>query len=67
MAKRCRRPGLRALRGKFGLVVTGGGKSELYDVVDDPAERRDISAEHPDVTKKLRDELAAWLKTEIHR
>ncbi len=56
-----------ALRGKFKLIVTGGGKSELYDVVDDPAERRDISAEHPELTSELRDDLTAWLKTEIHR
>ena len=56
-----------AMRGNFKLVVTGGGRSELYDVVHDPAERRDISAEHPELTKELRDELAAWLKTEVHR
>jgi arylsulfatase A len=56
-----------AMRGEFKLVVSGGGKSELYDVVGDPAERRDISAEHPEITKELRDELAAWLKTEVHR
>ena len=55
------------MRGKFKLVATAGGKSELYDVVGDPAERRDISAEHPELTKELRDELTAWLKTEIHR
>ncbi len=56
-----------AMRGKFKLVASGGGKSELYDVVADPAERRDISAEHPELTTELRDELAAWLKTEIHQ
>ncbi len=56
-----------AMRGNFKLVATGGGKSELYDVVGDPAERRDISAEHPELTSELRDELAAWLKTEVHR
>ena len=46
-----------AMRGQFKLVVTGGGKTELYDVVGDPAERRDVSAEHPELTKELRDEL----------
>jgi arylsulfatase A len=56
-----------AMRGRFKLVATGGGKSELYDVVGDPAERRDISAEHPELTSELRDELAAWLQTEVHR
>ena len=43
--------------GQFKLLVTGGGRSELYDVVGDPAERRDVSAEHPELTKELRDEL----------
>ena len=55
------------MRGPFKLVITGGGKPELYDVVGDPAERRDVSAEHPELTRQLRDELAAWLKTEVRR
>jgi arylsulfatase A len=58
---------LAALRGRFKLVVTRGGKSELYDVEDDPAERRDVSAGHPEMTKKLRAELTAWLATETRR
>ena len=37
-----------------------GGRSELYDVVGDRAGGRDVSAEHPELTKELRDELAAW-------
>jgi arylsulfatase A-like enzyme len=58
---------LAALRGKFKLVVSHGGKSELYDVVDDPAERRDVSASYPDLTARLRNELSDWLKTETKR
>ena len=58
---------LAAMRGRFKLVVNHGGKSELYDVVGDPAERRDVSARYPDLTRQLRDELAAWLKTETVR
>jgi arylsulfatase A-like enzyme len=58
---------LAAMRGRFKLVVSHGGKSELYDVVDDPAERRDVSAQYPDLTAELRNELAAWLKTETKR
>ena len=58
---------LAALRGQFKLVVTRGGKPELYDVVGDPAERRDISAEYPELTRQLRDELDAWLETETRR
>jgi arylsulfatase A len=54
---------LAALRGPFKIVVTQGGKPELFDVVADPAERRDLSAQHPELTRQLRDELDAWLKT----
>lgn len=48
-------------------MITGGGKPELYDVVGDPAERRDVSAANPELTKQLRGELAAWLQTEVER
>ena len=41
-----------AMRGPFKLVIYSGGKSELYDVVGDPAERRDVSAEHPELTAR---------------
>jgi arylsulfatase A len=58
---------LAAMRGQFKLVVIHGGKPELYDVVSDPAERRDLSAVHPDLTRRLRAELAAWLNTETRR
>jgi arylsulfatase A len=54
---------LAALRGQFKIVVTQGGKPELFDVVADPAERRDLSAQHPELTRQLRQELDAWLKT----
>jgi len=54
-----------ALRGDFKLVITRGGKPELYDVADDPAERRDVSARHPDLVRRLRAELKAWLATEV--
>jgi arylsulfatase A len=58
---------LAALEGRFKLVITGGGKSELYDVVNDPAERRDVSAEYPELTKRLGKALATWLQTEVKR
>ena len=38
-------------------MISHGGKPELYDVVGDPAERRDVSAQYPDLTKQLREEL----------
>ena len=37
--------------------------SRLYDVVNDPAERRDIHAEHPAQMQELKKELDEWLKT----
>jgi arylsulfatase A len=58
---------LAALRNQFKLVVTRGGKPELFDVEGDSAERRDISAQYPDLTRQLRAELDAWLKTETRR
>ena len=56
---------LAAMRGRFKLVVTNGGKPELFDVEADPAERRNIAALHPDLVKRLRGELDAWLATEV--
>ena len=58
---------LAAMRGQFKLVVTRGGKPELFDVEGDPAERRDVSAQYPELTKQLRAELDAWLETETRR
>jgi arylsulfatase A len=55
---------LAAMRGKLKLVVTNGGRPELFDVEADPAERRNAIAEHPDLAKQLGQELKAWLATE---
>jgi arylsulfatase A-like enzyme len=58
---------LAAMRGDLKLVVTRGGKPELFNVAADPAERLDISAIEPETTRRLNEELTAWLKTEVHR
>jgi arylsulfatase A len=58
---------LAALEGPFKLIITRGGKAELFDVENDPAERRDVSAVYPELTQRLRAELSAWLATETHR
>jgi arylsulfatase A len=55
---------LAALRGDFKLVITGGNRPELFNVEADPAERRSVIAEHPDLAKQLQQELNAWLATE---
>jgi arylsulfatase A-like enzyme len=54
-----------ALRGDFKLVVSHQGKPELYDVVNDPSERRDLAAERPELVEQLLDALKAWLATEV--
>src|SRR5690606_30949472 len=56
-----------AMRGDFKLVVTRGGRPELFNVVSDPAERRNLSALHPELAASLKKELEAWLATAISR
>jgi hypothetical protein len=51
------------MRGRLKLVVTNGGKPELFDVVADPAERRNIAAEHGEMAKTLEHELNDWMAT----
>jgi len=58
---------LAALRGDFKLVIERGGKPELYDLSVDPAERRDLSATHPQRVQQLQSELGAWIATEDPR
>ena len=55
---------LAAMRGNLKLVVTNGGRPELFDVEADPAERRSMMAEQPEVAKSLQKDLSAWLATE---
>jgi arylsulfatase A len=56
---------LAAMRGNMKLVVPcEAGKPELFDVAIDPAERRDISALHPELARQLRKEIEGWLATE---
>ncbi|HEX8439864.1 MAG TPA: arylsulfatase, partial [Archangium sp.] len=40
------------------LPTPRGVRVELYDVTTDPAERRDVAAEHPEVVARLREQLA---------
>ncbi len=55
---------LAAMRGDLKLVITGNNAPEIFDVVNDPAERRSIIAQHPELAQQLRKELNAWLATE---
>ena len=54
-----------AMRGDEKLVITNGGKPELFDVKADPAERRNLSALRPAKVKQLTEALNSWLSTEI--
>lgn len=36
------------------------GAFELYDLIADPQESRDVSGEHPEVTEQMKRELLAW-------
>jgi arylsulfatase A len=54
-----------AMRGNFKLVASAGNRPELFDVVADPAERRNAAAEFPEVAKRLELELKTWLASEV--
>jgi arylsulfatase A-like enzyme len=54
-----------------GNVMDGGyglwknyqkGNWELYDMINDPAELRDLSAQYPDIAKKMEDMWEDWAK-----
>jgi hypothetical protein len=54
-------PGSSVRLGKYLLIeFFETGKIELYDVEDDIAEARDLSAELPDVAKRMLDLLCGW-------
>jgi arylsulfatase A-like enzyme len=57
---------LAALRGDFKLVITNGGRPELFHLATDVAERRNVAAQEPELYERLQDELKAWLATETH-
>ena len=55
---------LAAMRGSLKLVISSGGRRELFDLAPDPAERRNIIDDHPDLSAELGRELESWLGTE---
>ena len=44
-------------------TIWPSSQSELYDLAADPGETTDVSAQHPDETRSLREELVAWIQT----
>lgn len=55
---------LAAMQDDWKLVITGQNQPELFNVVADPAERRNRAAEKPALAKHLEKDLKAWLATE---
>ncbi|MCO6454124.1 MAG: sulfatase [Pirellulaceae bacterium] len=54
-------PGASIRDGKWKLIEFYHlDKVELYNLDDDPGERRELSQAHPDKTRELRDALRAW-------
>ena len=55
------RPGGAVRAGDYKLVeFYETGRRELFDVAKDPGENKNLSAEQPDIVKRLGDELTAW-------
>ena len=47
---------------RYKLLTTklSRGVFELYDLESDPAESKDIASEHPDITKRMTEQLLTW-------
>ena len=39
------------------------GELELYDILADPCESKNLAAQHPDIVKKLSAKVEAWVIT----
>jgi arylsulfatase A len=57
---------LAAMRGDFKYLEIGGNKF-LYNVREDPGERRTVFAEYPEIFQQLQKELRAWMATAVKR
>jgi arylsulfatase A-like enzyme len=55
---------LAAMRGDFKLLEVGGMRF-LYNVREDPGERRTLAAEYPEMFQQLQGELKAWMATAV--
>jgi uncharacterized sulfatase len=44
------------------LVKRDGSRAELFDIIKDPNESKNLAKQHPDVTKRLSDAVIAWDK-----
>lgn len=47
---------------RYKIVSENRGKQyELYDLIDDPYETRDLAAEHPDKVQAMAEQLTGWI------
>ena len=47
----------------FNPVRKNGGDLEIYDLLVDPAESKNVAAQHPDIVKMLSAKVEAWVAT----
>ena len=53
-----------AMRGDYKFLSMGVNQF-LFDVKNDPQERRNVAAEYPEIARQLQTELKAWRATEV--
>jgi len=57
-------PDLAIREGQWKLLVSRQGtRAELFDVLADPREQKNLAAEHPDVVQRLSAAVIAWDKS----
>ncbi len=44
------------------MLLVDGGQYLLFDLRDDPGERHDLAAQHPDLVVLLKGKIADWEK-----
>jgi hypothetical protein len=48
---------------QFKLILDPyGGETQLFDLLDDPYETRDLSSVNPKIARELKDSLIAWMR-----
>lgn len=53
--------------GAFKYIFNASqGRGELFNLIDDPDEHTDLSASRPDLSRTLRERLAAWVEYDQH-
>ena len=48
--------------GEWKLLVSGSDLTRLYNVEKDPSESKDLSSEHPDLVRKMKQAQEGWSK-----